>query len=254
SEAVRLDPRSATALTKLGSTLLAVNDVARATEMFRKALAISPTKGIARRHLAYIELRQGRLNQAIGELREGLILSRGNDLQTKFVLASLYHELRQSADAERLLTEIVQTDSAWQPAQVFLGIVKLDRGKSEDAQPLLQKVTHQVPKAMSARLYHAVALRANGQLMESRQVLEQLTKEKPDWALAHFELGETLLALKQFARAGQAYAAAKRTTGKEHLSLLAGVAELYAWQAGRQPAKERPAPPTKSASAAVVVR
>jgi len=254
SEAVRLDPKSATALTKLGSTLLAMNKLTEASDVLRKALAISPGKGTAQRKLAAIEIRQGRPAQAVVELREGIKASKGTDRLTKYFLASLYLEMRQSADAEQLTREIVRDEPRWQPGQVLLGIVKLDQGKIDEALPLLQKAAQYVPRSAWSRLTAAAKHRAAGNFTESVRLLEQVTKDRPDWALAHFELGETFSALKQFDRARQAYAKAKRATATTEprtkieggdLSILIGVADTYAWQAKRQ---ADPAAPTLKAS------
>jgi tetratricopeptide (TPR) repeat protein len=254
SEALRLNPRSSTTLTKLGSTLLAMNRVREASEMLRKALAISPGRGSAQRKLAAIEIRQGRPEQAVAELREGIKASKGTDRLTKYFLASLYLEMRHSADAEQLAREIIRGEPSWQPAQILLGIVKLDQGNIDAALPLLAKAAQRVPKSALSRLTAGAKHRATGNLAESLRLLEQVTKDRPDWALAHFELGETLSALKQFDRARQAYARAKRVSATaepktkldgEDLSVLIGVADTYAWQAKRQ---ADPATPTLKAA------
>jgi len=255
SEALRLNPRSSTALTKLGSTLLAMNRVSEASQMLRKALAISPGKGSAQRKLATIAIRQGRPEQAVAELREGIKASRGTDRVTKYVLASLYLEMRQSAEAEQLAGDIVRSEPNWQPGQILLGIVRLDQGKIDAALPLLHGAAQRIPKRAVSRLTAAARYRATGNLAESVRMLEQVTQDRPDWALAHFELGETFSALRQFDRARQAYARArqaiptttepKTTLDGEDLSVLIGVADTYAWQAKRQAS---PAAPTLKAA------
>jgi len=255
SEALRLNPRSSTALTKLGSTLLAMNRVSEASQMLRKALTISPGKGSAQRKLATIAIRQGRPEQAVAELREGIKASKGTDRMTKYVLASLYLEMRQSAEAEQLAGDIVRSEPNWQPGQILLGIVRLDQGKIDAALPLLHGAAQRIPKRAVSRLTAAVKYRATGNLAESVRMLEQVTQDRPDWALAHFELGETFSALKQFDRARQAYARArqaipattepKTTLDGEDLSVLIGVADTYAWQAKRQVS---PAAPTLKAA------
>ena len=255
SEALRLNPRSSTALTKLGSTLLAMNRVSEASQMLRKALTISPGKGSAQRKLATIAIREGRPEQAVAELREGIKASKGTDRVTKYVLASLYLEMRQSAEAEQLAGDIVRSEPNWQPGQILLGIVRLDQGRIDAALPLLHGAAQRIPKRAVSRLTAAVKYRATGNLAESVRMLEQVTQDRPDWALAHFELGETFSALKQFDRARQAYARArhaiptttepKTTLDGEDLSVLIGVADTYAWQAKRHVS---PAAPTLKAA------
>ena len=250
NEALRWNPGSASALTKLGSTLLAMNREGEASDMLRKALAISPGKGSAQRKLAAIEIRRGRLELAVAELREGIKASRGTDRVTKYFLASLYLEMRQSADAEQLAREIIRDEPQWQPGQILLGIVKLDQGNIDAALPFLTKAAQRVPRSALTRLTAGVKHRATGNLEESLRMLEQLANDRPEWALAHFELGETLSALKQFDRARQAYGRAKRASATaepktrldgEDLSVLIGVADIYAWQAKQKADPEAPA-------------
>lgn len=235
NEAVRLSPQSSTAVTRLGSTLLAMNRGPEAEQMFRKALAISPDRSSARRNLAVLALREGRLSQALAELQEGIEISRGTDRVGKYFMATLYLEMRQPADAERLATELVNDERAWPPAAILLAIVKLDQAKLNSSLPLLESAVPNVPKWAWSRLSAGVTLRSKGNLAESRRLLEQVTQDRPDWMLAHFELGETLSALRQFDLARQAYARAKHValTSDPYLSFLAGVAETYAWQAQR---------------------
>src|SRR5439155_3045740 len=97
-----------------------------------------------------------------------------------------------------------------QPGQILLGIVRLDQGKIDAALPLLHGAAQRIPKRAVSRLTAAVKYRATGNLAESVRMLEQVTQDRPDWALAHFELGETFSALKQFDRARQAYARARQ--------------------------------------------
>ena len=155
--------------------------------MLRKALTISPGKGSAQRKLATIAIRQGRPEQAVAELREGIKASKGTDRMTKYVLASLYLEMRQSAEAEQLAGDIVRSEPNWQPGQILLGIVRLDQGKIDAALPLLHGAAQRIPKRAVSRFTAAVKYRATGNLAESVRMLEQVTQDRPDWALAHFD-------------------------------------------------------------------
>jgi len=152
---------------------------------------------------------------------------------TQYFLTSLYLTMLQPADAERVAADMVKTEADWPSAHFLMGIVKLDQGKVSDALPLLKKALPQVSRGAWTQLTTAVTHRTTGNLTESLRLLEQVTKDKPDWTLAQFELGQTLSALKQFDRAQQAYKLARRTTTGLDISVLAGIAETYAWQAQR---------------------
>lgn len=94
------DPRFPQAL---GNTLLANADpseIARASELFRKALALDPALSESHYQLGSLALQQGKYSDAAEHLSAALALS-ANDSRIHFALARLYRALHKDADAQR---------------------------------------------------------------------------------------------------------------------------------------------------------
>ena len=192
NEALRLAPRRATIMLRLGLIALDQKNPKQAEDWFRKALSEAPGMAEARRGLVLSLLRQGQFQQAVAGAREGVEQSRGQDPEAKYLLATVYHEIGRPAETEPLLADVLTVKPDSGQALLLQGIVKLELGKIDEAAPLLQRVIARAPTSLWARLGLAVVKRGRGQLDESRTDLEAILKEQPDWALARLQLGQTL--------------------------------------------------------------
>jgi len=219
-EALKLDPGRATAMMRLGLVAVERKDLKRAEDWFRKALTQAPGLAQARRGLVISLLRQGRVEQALTEARDGLLQSGGQDLEAKYLLATVYHETGRPAEAEPLLAEMLAAKPDAQAALLLQGIVKLELGKVDEAAVLLQKASDRAPRSLWARLGLAVVKRVRGQLDQSRVDLEGIIKDQPDWALAHLQLGQTLWLEAKREVAIRAFDQAERTSPNAALTRL----------------------------------
>jgi cellulose synthase operon protein C len=211
TEALRLEPRRVSTMLRLGQVGLQSGEPKKAEGWFRRAVATAPDPGVARRGLAVALLRQGRIREALDEAREAVQRSQGKDLDATLFLAGLYQELGLPAEAEDLLDGVVGPGSP-PHALLLLGLAKLELRKVDEAGPLLQKAYDADPKSRWTRLGLAAARRARGELEPARQDFEKLTTDHPDWSLANFELGRTLLAERRVDDALRAFARAEQTT------------------------------------------
>lgn len=209
TEALRLEPGRVSVMVRLGQVALQSGEPAKAQGWFQKALGIAPDLGGARRGLTLALVRQGKVREAIEEARDAVQRSQGKDLDAVLLLASLYQELGQPAEAEHLLEDVVDSGSPPQ-ALLLLGLAKLELRKIDEAAPLLQKAHDADPTSRWARLGLAAVRRARGDLEPARLEFEKLAADHPQWALAQFELGRSLLderrvddALRAFDRAEQ---------------------------------------------------
>ena len=191
-ESLKLDPGRATVMMRLGLVAIEQKDPKRGEDWFRKALAQTPSLAEARRGLAISLLRQGKIEQAVTEARDAMQPSGGQDPAGKYLLAMVYHESGRPAEAEPLLAEVLASTPDAQAPLLLQGLVKLELGKVDEAAVILQKASDRAPGSVWARLGLAVIMRVRGQLDQSQATLEGLVKDQPDWALAHFQLGETL--------------------------------------------------------------
>ncbi len=232
--AVRLDPRRATSMALLGQLAAQWNDPASAEQWYRQALALSPKLRLAQRGHAWALLHLGRLQEAAEEARYIIALSGGKDVEVKQFLAGIYHELGHHAEAEALLNEVLAAAPTAQEALVLQGMVKLDLEKFDEAAALLKQVTQRNPRSTWARLGLSIIARLDGRLEESRAILEQLLKEQSDWALAHFQLGETLLAQEHVEAALTAFQQSARLSPNPSLAHLRAGAAFVNYGAGEQ--------------------
>ncbi len=228
SEALRLEPRRASAMVRLGQVRLAMRDGKKAEAHFRQAIATHPRLGAAHRGLASALAREGRLQEAIASAQEALRVSSWQDVEAKFLLASFHHDAGQARAAEQLLTEILVAQPEWQPALLLQAMVKLDLGKTDEAAALLDRVARRDPTSVWARFGLAVLQRTRGQLPQARNEFEKIIRERPDWATPHFQLAHTLLLQKQPEAALKAFGAAEQASGDASQSRLRAVRVLLA--------------------------
>ena len=192
NEALRLEPSSAGAMMRLGFLALARGDPRKAEDWFRRSIAVNPALADSRRGLTLALLRQGQVERAITEAQAWEQKSGEQDPAAKYLLAAIYHEIGRPSEAERILDQILAKSPDFSGAVVLQGIVKLELGKVPEAAQLLQRAIDRLPGSPWARLGLAVVQRTRGQLDASRTELEKIVKEQPRWALAHFQLGQTL--------------------------------------------------------------
>lgn len=194
-EALRLEPSRATAVMGQGRVAFARGDAGRAEASFRKAIEMNPRLLEARWNLSMALLRQRRVPQAIAALQESIQFAQGADQTAMYLLAGIAYELGKLGEAERLLVGMGSTDSPGPP--VLLAIVKLEQSQPEVAKGLLEQVVARDRQSASARLAGAILDRDGGRPASARAALEKLVADQPQWAIAHFQLGVTLLRMGQ---------------------------------------------------------
>lgn len=192
NEALRLEPSRAGAMMRLGFLALERRDPRKAEDWFRRSIAVNPALADSRRGLTLALLRQGQVERAITEAQAWEQQSGEQDPAAKYLLAAIYHEVGRPAEAERILDQILAKSPDFAEAVVLQGIVKLELGKVPEAAQILQRAIDRAPGSPWARLGLAVIQRMRGQLDASRTDLKKIVKEQPRWALAHFQLGQTL--------------------------------------------------------------
>lgn len=211
-ESLRLEPNRVGVMLRLGQLALDARDAKRAEGWFRKAVAANPDLGAARRGLALSLLAQRQLPAALAEVQEALKRSDGRDLDAKYLLAQIMNDVGRPATAEPLLDEVLAVRSDFVPALLLQGLVKLELRKTDEAEALFARVVQADPKSAQARMGLAIVERARGQLAPAAVAMEGVTRDRPDWALAWFELGRTRLALRQLDAALKAFDRAEQTS------------------------------------------
>lgn len=238
--ALKVDPNRQSARLLLGQLYLQTGEPAKAEPQLREAVRISPNLGVARRLLAEVLLRLGRPREALTEARESLRLSNGPDVETQFLIASSLNELGRAGEAELQLNEVLKAQPDYPEALLLQGLVKLQLVKLDEAEALLKRVTDKDPQSQWGRLGVGVLRRLKNQPVQSRTELESLVKDRPDWSLAQFELGRTLLALGDVDAALKAFERAEQTSPDPNVAKVrAGEALLAAGDTERGLARAR---------------
>ena len=228
NEALRLEPGRLGAMLRLGQLALDTRDPRQAEGWFRKALAANPDLGAARRGLVVTLLRQRQLQAALGEVREALRRSGEQDLDAKYLLAQIYSDAGRPAAAERILDEIVAAAPNAVPALLLQGLVKLELRKADEAAGLFEKVVERDPRSPGARMGLAIIERSRGQLAKATTQMESIARDRPEWSLAHFELGRTLLAQRQLAAALRAFDRAEQASPEPAVTRVRAAQALFA--------------------------
>jgi tetratricopeptide (TPR) repeat protein len=229
TQAVRLEPGRASALVRLGQIALEMRAPKKAEAWLRQALKVSKDLPAAHRLLALALFRQGQVDQALAEAQEALRLSGGKDIEAKYAIAAMYHELGRPAEAEPVLAEVLAARPDAPPQALLLqGLVKLELRKIDEAEALLEAIGDRDPGSEWARLGLAVIERLRGNVPQARAELERLARDRPDWAPAQLELGRTLLAEGKIEAALRAFDRAEQTSAHPSLARIRTAAVLLA--------------------------
>jgi hypothetical protein len=182
--AVTLEAPADGALVILGQVALERNDPRAAEGWFSWALVDAPRLGLASRGPRGHPPSAGPSRPGPRPPSERWPTPGGKELDTKYLLAALYHELGWSAEAEPLLDEVLEAAPNAFHALLLQGLVKIDLRNLDEAEPPLRTVTQRDPDSLWARLGLAVIRRTRRDLAAARPDLERLTAERPDWPLA----------------------------------------------------------------------
>ena len=225
---LKLDPNRQSARLLIGQLYLQTGEPAKAEPQFREAIRISSNLAVARRLLAEVLLRLGRPREALSEAQESLRLSNGPDVETQFLLGSSLNELGRAGEAELQMTDVLKAQPDYPEALLLQGLVKLELFKLDEAEALLKRATEKDPQSQWGRLGLGVLRRLRAQNAQSRAELEKLAKDKPDWSLAQFELGRTLLSLGDLDAALKAFDRAEQTSSEANVAKVRVAGALLA--------------------------
>jgi len=250
---LKIDPNRQSARLLIGQLYLQTGEPAKAEPQFREAVRISPNLAVARRLLAEVLLRLGRPREALSEAQESLRLSKGPDVETQFLIASSLNELGRAGEAELQLNDVLKAQPDYPEALLLQGLVKLELVKLDEAEALLKRAIEKDPQSQWGRLGLGVLRRLRAQNAQSRAELEKLVKDKPDWSLAQFELGRTLLSMGDVDAALKAFDRAEQTSSDPNVAKVRVAGALLA--AGFPPERigwlARPAPAGLALAAAM---
>jgi TolB-like protein/tetratricopeptide (TPR) repeat protein len=204
-------------------------DLAKANDYFKRALALDPTFAPAWASIATVATRQvanGYVITAKGSsiIREAASKAIGLDPRSGEAYAALgqmqmmAHEWPQAEATLATAREIGPTNST-----VFMISAVLARslGRDEDSLALFRQALEHDPLNLLARRYMARSLCFAGRLTEAEAEIRQVLDTNPAQPGAHYDLGRILMEKGQFDAAGAAYEA-ETEAGWKRLGLPLG--------------------------------
>ena len=127
------------------------------------------------------------------------------DLKAIAEQAIALHRQGDLAQAEALYVQILQADPALFGPRYYLGILRMQQSRSEEACALLGEALSVYPNDLGCLMNYGMALRAAGRPQEALEVFERALAIQPDMAEGLYNRGVALTDLKRFELAVEAY-------------------------------------------------
>jgi predicted Zn-dependent protease len=176
---------------------------------YRRVLAIDPKMEDARLRLCESLMHLGLTNEALPHL-EYLSQRRPNNPKIQVHLARCYDRIERLADAEQILTALLDRQPDYGPALAERGKLALRAGRTSEAEQWLRQAVERQPGDILAHYQFALCLEKNGKAEEAQQVrahlvevegdmrrIQDISKEKmqqsPHDPDLHYELGAIAL-------------------------------------------------------------
>jgi tetratricopeptide (TPR) repeat protein len=183
--ALALNPQFAPALLDLASLLTGVKRLDQAEGIY-KQLADGPNKNY--RHLYGLFLFQrGKTDAALDEFRR-LVRQDGSDRTARSLLVAVYMALNRIPEARQILTDALNTNEKDNDALLERAGLYLRTGQLADAERDLQQVIRNQPDSAAAHFEMAIAKRMRGQNKSERQELIEALLHHPEFLPARLEL------------------------------------------------------------------
>jgi len=199
-QAVRIKPKSVTALRSLAASLKTSGNVSRSEQILNQALDLAPLDGSTWNQYAMLEADLGRTGRAIEKLQKALALN--PDLpEGDLNLASLFVREAQMEPAETALKRALSIDPYDAGAYDLMGRVLAGKNEMSMALYNFQKATHLRPDYGPYLFNYALALGAAERLDEARTQAQAAVNADPNLAEGHVLLGGLLARDQRLAEA-----------------------------------------------------
>ncbi len=150
-DALRIEPRNATAHNSLGSALLIKNDLSAAAAQFHAALDAEPTYVNARYNLAHTLAIEGDLAGAAAEYKQ-FLAAKPDDAEAEAALGAVYFKLGRHADALACFREAARLNPKDADVEANLGTLLAISGNLPDAIQAYERALAINPNHQAARL------------------------------------------------------------------------------------------------------
>jgi predicted O-linked N-acetylglucosamine transferase (SPINDLY family) len=222
--ALRWAPQDAVAHDNLSLVLLALNRPGEAETAARQARALQPTLANAAHNLGLALQRQGRFVAAWMALQDALELE-PNNADTWNNLAAVLEQMDRHAEAIQALERALQLRPDFslarenlrrlqqaQPAEAAPvaeqnnhGVALLAQGRHAEAEAVFRRALLGAPELPELWFNLAKSLQGQQQLPAAEQAYQRAVSLRPDWALAHLQLGFVYFAQRRLSDAETAF-------------------------------------------------
>ncbi len=167
--------------------------------------------------LGVIELRQGRVDEAITALKSSLA-GAPRSIDSLKALVSAYASSGRAAEAKALLEEYTKAQPDLPQAADLLGQLYRQEGDANKAMQVFQGVTESAPKYWPAYMALFEMKSAKGDTAGALAILDQADKQLPDLALVSMVRAEAMVNLGKLDQARELY---EKVLAKEPGSVIA---------------------------------
>jgi len=203
-QAIRLKPKSVTALQLLAASLKTLGNVSRSEQMLNRALHLAPQDADIWYQYGILEAQLGRTGSAVEKVQKALALD--PDLPEGYMtLASLFVREDQRDPADTALKHTLSIDPYDAAAYDLMGRVLAEKNETSAALYNFQKATHLRPNYGPYLYDYALALVRAQRLDEARTQAQAAVKADPNHAESRTLLGELLARDQRWAEAVSEY-------------------------------------------------
>jgi Flp pilus assembly protein TadD len=200
--AVEADPHDAEARAALGLALAEQGRLEEAVASLREALQLRPNHARAHHNLGVALAEQGRLEEAVASLREALRL-RPDYAEACYNLGNTLGKLVRPDEAEAAYRRALEARPTYADACNNLGLLLTESGRHGEAAVLLRQALRLRPNQAEAHNNLGLALAGLARFAEAEAAYHEALRLKPTYVEAHTNLGS---AYKEQGRLAEALA------------------------------------------------
>lgn len=203
-QAIATDQKSVSARLALGQFLWSAGRRADAEAEFKAALALEPANALANRSLAAFYLRSDRAAEAEPYFKK--VVEGSGAVEAKLALSDYYISTRRPADAVAILEKLSKETRYWPVAMAKIAGIRYGEGRTADALRMVGEVVTKYPTLSQARVVRGQMLLDAGRVDEALKDGQEAARVDPQNIEAHYLLGRVYEAKRDLDAANKSFA------------------------------------------------
>jgi FimV-like protein len=143
--ALKTEPENVDALVLRGNALSGLNSFEDALDSIEQAIKLDPGRGTTYTDLGFVELAQGRRDQAQAAFLKAVQLA-PTQTRTILALANFYWSTGQTKDAEEAFEQALKIEPTNVEVNKFMAAFKYSTGRRLEAEPYLRRIAEKSPE------------------------------------------------------------------------------------------------------------